>query len=316
MPTPAPRSSATTQALSNLWDTYWYEPAMVTVVLIIAGLGISFLTFVATARERSSSSTPYAFIWGTVLLLIMITWMTVRLIRGRAYRRDQAFILEENERDYDASLRLQVVLDGFNRTPVSTYSITEPMQAGDWRVFRVEHFMGSNAHAMFAGSLGFYGFTVQGKLSWHHVPNLLDASTILFLQKGDETMRAILPSPSGVRELVTQTLSHWFANRRSGSHVDQALWAFKMKDDVLLKPISHPVFIDRLDVACGSPAADRPTIRVAGQLIQPGVMLVSALQLDDRDAIFLPSGLFHRLGDALSPYIGPVEQPKLITAIS
>lgn len=312
MPTPAPRSRATERALQDLWHKYWGIPATTTGILFVLAFGLSFLgvLFVGTP------SVYYGFVWGYLVGIVLVLWVLWRLVRVHAYRRDQFRILEENELDYDASLRLQVILDGFNRTPVSAFSTTEPMQPGDWRVFRVEHFMGGNAHATFAGSLGFYGFAVQGSLSGRVVPNLLDASTILFLQNGEQTMRAVLPSPSGVRELVTQTLSHWLVNRRSGSHVDQVLTSFRLTDEVLLKPISHPIFVDRLDAACRLPATERPTLRLAGQLIQPGVILVSALQLDGHDAIFLPSGLFHRLGDALAPYIGPVEQPKLIGAIS
>lgn len=316
--TKAPLSVRASRLLNDNFSDHWGLPSGVTTLLIIFGLIISGLSFLmAIANDKYAAwGLILAWTWGAAIMLAGFAWGLTALFVIRSFRRQQARIIADNEDDYDHSLRLKVILDRFQRTPVSDFPVVENPVAGRWNVFRVEHFVGVSGHGSFSGTINFRFASVGDQTSMVMAPNLLEASSILFLQSGRDTMRVLLPNPASIREMVAKTLRFWLKDSASSSHVGKLLHEFQLGDNVLIAPLHHPQLIDRLDLATSSPAAERPDVTVIGQIIQPGVVLASALQVDGRSATFLPSGLFHELAEKFEPYLGELQPPQLVAAIN
>lgn len=90
-----------------------------------------------------------------------------------------------------------------------------------------------------------------------------------------------------------------------------------MADEYLLNLLSHPQLLDSLDASCEEPPAERPNVHVVGEMIQEGVMLATALEVDGERSVFLPSGFFRELSEGLRPFLtlGHTEAPRILSAV-
>lgn len=316
-----PQSLVAKSEMSRLEDKYWGTPVTITLFLFVVAVVITLLLALVSNPDRNDDYRMVfmGLMWGGYIVGMIVLWSSWRLICDRAYQNDRDAILQRNELDFCRSQQLGAALQRFLTTPVTAYQAAEPVEPVAWCPFRVEHVMSSTTRGIFAGGLSAAGYSFgdfRGQQEGRAVPNLLDASTILFLVNGNRTLRVLIPSPTGIRELVTQTLRHWFREVVDGTHLGVVLSEFALGDEVLLAPLSHPQLIDRVDAACHDPTEERPVIRVAGRVLQPGIVLASAVTIGCDQATFLPSGMFRELATCLQPYIGSVDQPQLTAAIN
>jgi len=136
------------------------------------------------------------------------------------------------------------------------------------------------------------------------IPDLLDSSSVLWLTDGQDTMRVILPSSTAVRSMLAKTTEGLVKELKKGSHLQEALQGFVMDKEALLTPVSHPQLVDRLDASCELNIGQRPLVSVAGQEIQPGVVMATALQIGEQVSPFLPTGLFKQLATTVAEHAG------------
>lgn len=158
-----------------------------------------------------------------ITLVVLGAWAISELIGGKAWRRNRADILSQNEADYNRSLQLKDCLWGFEATQLSNLSVK--------------------------------------------VPNLLDASFILFLESTND-IRVFVSDPRASHELLVKIIKLLLSEIPKDSHTFPVLREFLATDNHLLNPISHPQLIDSLDASCEMCAGERPNVGVIGEKIQ------------------------------------------------
>lgn len=284
----------------------------------IHAIVISVLVGVISMSEAVRAKNGYIFLGG---IAIILTWWALSwLIVGKTYRKNRASIILQNEADFNRSLQLKEGLHRFKTAEVTDYPVTEKGIEGDWKPFRVEHFISNSLRGEIVGEIELHGNilfggilrgTMNGSMKGLAVPNLLDASSILFLKGPSGTLRVLLPSSRATREFLVKTLEHWLSEPPKNSHIYKALQEFSVADD-LLNPISNPQLVDSLDASCDTLITERPSVGVIGEKIQDGVVFATALEVNGTRKIFFPSGFFGELAVHVAPFLKQAGKPKML----
>ncbi len=286
---------------------YWVHAIVISVL-------VGFISMSEAVRAKNG----YIFLGG--IAIILIWWALSWLIVGRAYRKNRASIILQNETDFNRSLQLKEGLHRFKTAEVTDYPVTEKGIEGDWKPFRVEHFISNSLRGEIVGEIELHGNilfggilkgTMNGSMKGLAVPNLLDASSILFLKGPSGTLRVLLPSPRATREFLVKTLEHWLFELPKNSHTYKALQEFSVADDHLLNPISNSQLVDSLDASCDTLITERPSVGVIGKKIQDGAVFATALEVNGTRKIFFPSGFFGELAVHVASSFKQASEPKM-----
>lgn len=213
-------------------------------------------------------------------------------------------ILADNVKDYSDSTRLREFLVKLASARTDEFPVIEEFAEDTWKPFRIEHFVSNSLRAEIEGEMKLSGFcfiiaslsgTFSGTLKGETTPNLIDLSSMLFLKNGDKTLRVIIPNSRATKEIFIKSMNSLMNNNKKNSHIYRALEEFSFSDENLLEPVSHPQSIDFLDSACELPVEARPNVKVKGRIIQRGIILATALEINGKEKIFLPTGFFQEL---------------------
>ena len=256
------------------------------------------------------------------LLLGGLIWLIPRhLIYGRKWTNFKRQVFQEDQIDYERSLSLQYSLVQFLHTPVSNFQTRQSPVSGSWFPFRVEHFPSASLRSSITGRVNlrslFQGRDIRGLVT----PNLLDTSTIIWLKNRDNsaTLRVILPSIDAIAQLFSTMKSSWFTGHSgyNRTHCDVVIDNFVLSDEHFYHLLDHAQTIDILDASCQQPPDARPVVEVYGQVIQPGVIIGTALRVCDHPSsdvqIFLPDGFFTKFThtvDGIMRRETPAPQPS------
>ncbi|MEK7500742.1 MAG: hypothetical protein AAB642_01295 [Patescibacteria group bacterium] len=239
--------------------------------------------------------------------------------------REREGILAENAIDYHRSLQLKRALRKFSELRSSDFPLVENRLPGSWKPYKMEHHLSSSTRSALSGEIelrgsflfGFGRGTIEATTKGISVPNLLDSSTIILFKSGEQTLRAIIPSPAGSREMLVKIMESWYSGLPKTTHTYKALSSFSINDELLLTPVSNQQVIDKLEVSLEKPFEERPEVEVIGEELQAGVALTTALVFDGEQKMFLPSGLFRALKEEIEPLLGqPLLAPKLTESIT
>jgi len=305
----APRSGCAQQELSSNYSNYFFGATIVSILGPIAGIIIGLVLLITDGLAKAV--VPFTCFIGISAVL----WLASLLFRHSRWKKVRISILESNERDYRLSSQLSKALGRFSTALSTDFPTAEPYKDKTWKAFRVEHFVSDSIRGKVGGSIELTGFlfsfhgSFKGKMKGDAIPNLLDASTMIFLQNDqEETLRLIIPSPRAARALLTMIIEQFLDDfdpdyKYNASHVETVLNDFSMDDSRLIEPISHPDTIDLLDLTGSKPLAERPLVKVAGEQIQPGIVLATALEVNGQESQFLPTGLFKALTSDISKAI-------------
>ena len=85
-----------------------------------------------------ASDGPSGWIIFPTILALALNWFLFRTFRIKSYRRKQAEIYAENERDFRRSREIRQILAGLADTRSTEFSVVESALPGEWRPFRVE----------------------------------------------------------------------------------------------------------------------------------------------------------------------------------
>jgi len=306
-----PLSRHAQSRLSENWESCW------TLALVATFLGTFFIPLVAAGTESIK-----VLLYGSTIILLI--WMLSYLIGGRRWQKNRQHIIEQNKADYRQSQRLKQGLEKFSAVKSSNFPVTEEKISGKWKPFRIEHFISNSLRGEITGQITLrgggllastYRGTMRGSVKGIALPNLLDSSSILFFKDGNKTLRVLLPSPRATRELLIKTLEIWMKKKPRFTHCYNVLDEYAISDQDLLHPISHPQLIDSLDASCELSGKQRPKVEVRGELIQPGVVLATALDVGGKQSVFLPSGFFRALTNQVVPFIEQAKKPKIIETV-
>jgi len=286
---------------------------LIWVVVCLIGLGKGIF---GEPLMTGSNSLPWTFkiflFWiGIFVLSSSLAFLVNYLLSGRRYKRRKNEILAENETDYWQSLRLKPILDNLSSISVSDFPVLEEEVTGTWKPFRVEHFVSESVKSQIFGQVKLNLFslksTVMGISRSVATPNLLDSSSVLFLRNSKgKTLRALIPSPRTTKQMIVGAMEQWFSDAPEDSyaprqsHTHGVLEACFFSEEKVVAPISHPQMVDSLDSSCELDFDQRPTVGVTGQQIQEGVVVATALEVDGKKNIFLPTGFFQKLADGVS----------------
>ncbi|MCR4325907.1 MAG: hypothetical protein NUV59_03865 [Patescibacteria group bacterium] len=158
-------------------------------------------------------------------------------------------------------------------------------------------------------------------------PNLLDASSVLFLENSEsETMRVFLPSPATASEMLAQSLEQWrkcagyryndyadYYDRSEDTHVSRVIHTFA-RSGGWTNTLTHPEVVDIIDASCQRPEKQRPVVRLTGTLIQKGVALATAIEVNGEQRVFVPTGFFQALTGVVRQFVPGADEPLLIEA--
>lgn len=264
--------------------------------IVIAMIVVAFFTWAIMSDVNKNDEYN---VGATVLLAVAIAFVFLNLIGIPVHISRKKEIYRENEADWQRSLRVQEMFRPLQQMPSTSYPVTELALPSAWRPFRVEHFVSESLRGTLSGSVrmtGLFTGVFTGDVQGTSTPNLLDTSTMLFLQneQGD-TLRVLVPTPKATRQLLAGTIEKILKNVQRYTFTHEAIQAFTMDDAMLCAPISHPKIVDALDADCGKPVADRRKVAVIGTEIQPGVAVATALEVNGELSVFLPSGFFKEL---------------------
>lgn len=233
-------------------------------------------------------------------------------------------ISDWNAEDYGRSLLLETILEKFSSTKVSDFSIIEDKIISQWKPFRVEYFLSDSLRAEIKGDIHLEGGglfhavlngTLKGDAKGVTIPQLLDSSYMVFLKNEDRTMRVLVPSPRATKELLVKTLEQWLSSLPQKCHTYQALQNFSISEENISISISHPEIIDYLSGSCELPLANRPGVSAKGIEIQSGVVLATALEVEGKEKIFLPSGFFQKIAIDCASLLEKIKEPKALEAV-
>lgn len=274
---------------SNWWNHFWYG-------WLIAGISSLGVFIIAETTKY-----PLRLDWA--LESSLLGWIVLFVIQRKRWRKSCRSIFSQNEADYNLSLRLKDALKKISSVKSSNFPVTDQAIGSQWKPFRVEHFISNSLKAEITGYGGFF-MPFHGFIKGVTIPNLLDSSSILFLKNDSKTLRVIIPSSRTTQEMFVKTIKLFLPDLPSSSYACEALQNFSVSDENLLGPLSHPEFIDALDSSCELPLEQRPEVIVRGQQIQEGVAVATALEVKEKEKIFLPSGFFQKIIDTVHSVTG------------
>ncbi len=308
-----PLSAAATTKDFELWSSHWGSTVA---IWVITGIVVFVGLIIGVPSDPDQSRVTDVVMLITLGIAITFT-LIMRLLRRRRYLERREDILAENAKDYHNSLALAGGLGELMRQ-YALHSVKEDFVPGEWRPFRVEHHLSQSIRGELSASVQMYGWwrgEVDGRMQGRNVPNLMDDSAIVFLQGPSGTLRVLLPSPTVARETITRILERCRREDLAGTHLRRALDEFALNDRALMEPLTHPQLIDHLDASCQLPAEHRPVVGVAGQVLQPGVVVASAVQLGQQAAIFMPTGFFQALTKQLESFFGPMKPVNALESV-
>lgn len=312
-------------------SNYFHYFGLTTVISVIVGVVwilVCLIGLVAGMFGESLNISNILWTFKGFLFWIMVfvlscssAFLLNYILVGRRYKRRKREILAENETDYQRTLRLKPVLDNISSVSVSDFPVVEEETTGTWRPFRIEHFVSDSIKSQIIGQteLKIFPFrsTVRGVSYSVATPNLLDSSSVLFLKdSAGKTLRALIPSPRTTKEMIIGAIEKWFSDVPKETHTRVALEECSFSEENVATPVSHPQLVDSLDSSCELDFQQRPNVHVIGQEIQEGVVIATALEVDGKKSIFLPTGFFKQLADSISSAVQNVlPAPKAIEAV-
>ncbi|NQT49466.1 hypothetical protein HQ571_02100 [Candidatus Kuenenbacteria bacterium] len=227
--------------------------------------------------------------------------------------------MTNNALDYEQSQGIITLLQKMENVSVADFPVLEeelvPEQA--WRPYRIEHFVAESGRSSYSGTfsgVGLFSFsgTSKGNSIGKSVPNILESSSIVFLTDGEQTLRVLIPSPEAMKELITRHLEACVEDKPDGTFVKGMVQRYAFNDAKLRMGLTNPSAIDKLDVSLESPMDARPTVRVCGQLLQPGVVLGTQLQISDKKMLLLPSGFLREFSETTQGLLETKKAPILL----
>jgi hypothetical protein len=264
-------------------------------LMMVAVIGVITLIFAACGYIALGASVLYDIL--RILIIetcgLSLWWL---LVRNR-YLRRRNLIISENEDDYKKNLRLQKAVKEIGDIETNKAPIAENPVEGEWKPFRVEHFISDNLK----GYIPDDNPIIAKPRYWNHKPaNILDSSSILFLSDGAKTLRLLVPGPKAVKDFFLNLIGSWKADVRYSSHCRNTLEDFRDKENDGFDFPSDPRTLDLLDESCGKPISERPVINFKGQKLQDGIYLATALEVDGKETVIFPSGYFNKAADLVA----------------
>jgi hypothetical protein len=278
---------------------YWKFPLVVSIIFLV----VAIITTVLTADFTFS-------LYGVLAALAI--WLLWGILVGWKWAKNRRKIFSKNQADYESSQKLRSELRTLLATRVSEYPIPEGEIKGNWKPFSVAYELSRSLREALFDGIDSYGKDsllcrlrelMQKYAGVLAIPNILDTSSELFLNDGEKTLRVVVPSPRVTRSMLEKIIKRWRNSVNENSHLERALDMFTMGEDVLLAPISHMQIIDFIKLSSEMPLGQRPSIVVRGELIKDGLALATALEVNGKRYIFLPSGFFQALTKAIVPII-------------
>ena len=275
----------------------------------LAYLGIEILT-------KAGVTSPAFMFLGTIVIVGATTVFTTAGIIYSMKFRKRAF--QKNKGDHEQSLQLEKALNKFISVNVSNCPVPDKEIGGSWKAFRVEHFLSNSLRAQFSGNFtGLFAGTIKGYLGGFSVPNLLDSSSVLFLEsESGETLRVLIPSTQAIEEMLIKTIEGWKEHAPIGTHVSKVLHEFSLKDENFIGPLSHPAFLDRLDASRRLPFKEKPSVFVRGILLQEGLSVGTAIESEGKQKMFFPTAFLKELSSEIASILNEsIKEPKAIEAV-
>ena len=304
-------------------SNYFHYFGFTTIVGSIVGVfWIIVCTILFIEQEEVSWTFKEFLFWIMVFVLSSsLAFLVNYILVGRRYKRRKREIFAENETDYQQSLRLKPVLDNISSVSVSDFPVVEEEATGTWRPFRIEHFLSDSIKSQIIGQTELklipFRSTVRGVSYSVATPNLLDSSSVLFLRdSAGKTLRALIPSPRTTKEMIIGAIEKWFSDVPRHTHTRVVLEECSFSEENVAAPVSHPQLVDLLDSSCERDFEQRPNVGVIGQEIQAGVVIATALEVDGKKNIFLPTGFLKKLANDISSAVQNVlPAPTAIEAV-
>jgi len=245
------------------------------------------------------------------------TGMFGRLFRRQRYRSAQLKVYLANARDFRQARKLAAALAPLQSAALVDFPLANNMIGGEWKPFRVERGVTGSIRGEIAGH----------KFTGTTTPNLLDSSSVLFLQNADgETMRTLIPSHATASEMLARSLERWRTNagfehdyyadyrkRDQDTYTSRVIHDFA-RSGQWTNTLTHPEMIDMIDASCQRSEEQRPVIRLTGALIQKGVALATAIEVNGEQRVFVPTGFFKALTGAIRQFVPGADEPRLIAA--
>lgn len=255
-------------------------------------------------------------IWLAVPISIMIG--VVASYMRSEFKRDENMWVEINKRDHHVSTQLEDILKTF-------YAYTEQdiYRAGVVEI-PLEQQLSPRYAQYFSGDRGLSGdvsvsggmgglFGASGLLSGKVVgsvgpDSLADLGAVVILQnENGQTIRVLIPH--------RQVAEHMFAAALHSFNKDEVTFKTLTSLHVLrfstflpkkacVTFVSALRVLDKIVASCGQPLEERPTIRVYGQEVSPGVVMATALEIEGERGVFIPTGYFKEVTDKLSEFLG------------
>ena len=240
-----------------------------------------------------------------------------RLFDSEKYRRALLPVYRANARDYHRSQKLETALATLETADIVDFPVANGLIGGDWKPFRVERGLTSSMR----GEISCRRFT--GTMT----TNMLDSSSVVFLKNADgETMRVLLPSPATAKEMLAQSIENWrsvagfvkdysasWSEQDQDTHTSGVIHRFARSSN-WTDALTHPDVIDMLDASCQAVEEQRPRIRLFGGLVQKGVALGAAIEVNGVQSAFVPTGFFKALASSVQKYVPGAQEPRLIAA--
>lgn len=197
-------------------------------------------------------------------------------------------ILKANEADYARSHALADILGRF-KVAADSRGVTEHSIPGSWKVFFVDN--------QPTYKLGLdLGSVLSGRMKGVLTPDLLENSAVVRLVDGARMLSVILLPPTVIRRNFADIVERGMGHVSKDSHCWNVLNAFRDEVD---PSSSHEQVINRLMLS-SMPGEQRLTVEVFGTEMGEGVVIGSALAIDEGDqTVFLPSKYFEELTSCL-----------------
>lgn len=236
-----------------------------------------------------------------------------RLRRRQQYANAVLRVRLKNARDFRLAQKLEHGLAKLKAENIVSFSPTHSFIDGDWKPFRVERGL--------TGAMR--GEISQGSFTGTMTTSILDSSSVLFLENGDgQTLRVLIPSPATAVDMLARSLIIWrvyagfdtgydgdYNARNKDTHLSRTIKQFALADK-WQRALTHPDVIDAIDASCQRPAGNRPTIRIRGTLVQKGVALATAIEVNDVVSVFVPTGFFAALTSTVAAAVPRAKESR------
>lgn len=294
-----------------------------------------------------------AIFWCVAALLCIIGWRTLMLKRRRLLNEptepDIKDILEQNRQDFETGTKLESLLQEVAAKTPAEYGVVEPVIDGgqSWRPFRVERYFTENLRGemcgVFGGSMSLAGFLFScsgsmkgmlvGQINAKLTPDLLEDTTLLFLEDGNgQTLRVLVPNVSITESFLCEVFRPFHAvagNSAYDRHLTVQEWMQHTRHILrqylsvsvgLLKDLSHPDLMDRLDATCQGhiPPHHRPVVQVHGVKLRDGIALATALTVRGTMHILIPTGYARSLNAKVAPFLksAPADSVEILRQLA